>query len=44
MWAFLGPFPPMMTNTEKNLEALLSAVARLPLSHIHTDRVNFRLA
>ncbi|UCC67678.1 MAG: hypothetical protein JSV79_11235, partial [Armatimonadota bacterium] len=25
-----------------NLEALFAAVARLPLTHIHTDRVNFR--
>jgi DNA repair photolyase len=42
VWAFLGPFLPMLTDTEENLGALFSAVARLPLSHIHTDRVNFR--
>jgi DNA repair photolyase len=42
VWAFLGPFLPMVTDTEENLEALFSAVAPLPLSHIHTDRVNFR--
>jgi hypothetical protein len=44
VWAFLGPFLPMLTNTEENLDALFSAAARLPLSHIHTDRVNFRSA
>ena len=42
VWAFLGPFLPMLTDTEENLEALFAAVARLPLTHIHTDRVNFR--
>jgi len=41
-WVFLGPFLPMLTDTEENLEALFRAVARLPLTHIHTDRVNFR--
>ncbi|UCC67184.1 MAG: radical SAM protein, partial [Armatimonadota bacterium] len=37
VWAFLGPFLPMLTDTEGNLEALFAAVARLPLTHIHTD-------
>ena len=32
----------MLTDTEENLEALFRAVARLPLTHIYTDRVNFR--
>ncbi len=41
-WVFLGPFLPMLTDTEENLEALFRAVARLPLTHIYTDRVNFR--
>ena len=42
VWAFLGPFLPMLTDTEENIEALVAAVARLPVTHIHTDRVNFR--
>lgn len=41
-WVFLGPFLPMLTDTEENLESLLSAVAGLPLDHIYADRVNFR--
>jgi len=42
IWVFLGPFLPMLTDTEENLEALVSAVARLPVTYIHYDRVNFR--
>jgi DNA repair photolyase len=42
VWAFLGPFLPMLTDTEENLDALFAAVARLPVTHLHTDRVNFR--
>ena len=42
VWTFLGPFLPMLTDTEENLEALFAAASRLPLTHIHTDRVNFR--
>jgi DNA repair photolyase len=42
VYAFLGPFLPMLTDTEENLAALFAAVAPLPLTHIHTDRVNFR--
>lgn len=42
VWAFLGPFLPMVTDTEENVEALFSAVAKLPLTRIRTDRVNFR--
>ncbi|HUU53879.1 MAG TPA: radical SAM protein [Armatimonadota bacterium] len=42
VWAFLGPLLPLLTDTEENLEALFAAAARLPLTHIHTDRVNFR--
>ena len=42
IWAFLGPFLPMLTDTEENIACLLAAVAQLPVTHIHTDRVNFR--
>lgn len=42
IWAFLGPLLPMLTDTIENLEPLFAAVAKLPLTHIHTDRVNFR--
>ena len=42
IWAFLGPFLPMLTDTEENLDPLFAAAAKLPLTHIHTDRVNFR--
>jgi len=42
VWAFLGPFLPGLTDTRDNLEPLIAAVATLPLSHVHTDRVNFR--
>ena len=42
VWAFLGPFLPGLTDTRENLEPLLAAVATLPLSHVYTDRVNFR--
>jgi DNA repair photolyase len=42
VWAFLGPFLPLLTDTEENLESLFAAIAGLPLTHIHTDRVNFR--
>ncbi len=42
VYAFLGPFLPMLTDTEENIASLFAAVAPLPLTHIHTDRVNFR--
>ena len=42
VWTFLGPFLPMLTDTEENIASLFAAVAPLPLTHIHTDRVNFR--
>jgi DNA repair photolyase len=42
VWVFLGPFLPLLTDTEENLDALFAAVARLPLTHIYHDRVNFR--
>ena len=42
IWVFLGPFLPMLTDSEENIASLLAAVASLPLTHMHTDRVNFR--
>lgn len=42
VWVFLGPFLPGLTDTKENLEALMAEVARLPVSHIYSDRVNFR--
>jgi DNA repair photolyase len=41
VWAFLGPFLPGLTDTRENLEPLIAAIAKLPLSHVYTDRVNF---
>jgi hypothetical protein len=32
----------MLTDTMENLEPLVAAIAQLPVTHIHTDRVNFR--
>jgi len=42
IWVFLGPLLPMLTDTMENLEPLVAAIAQLPVTHIHTDRVNFR--
>jgi DNA repair photolyase len=42
IWVFLGPFLPMLTDTMENLDPLFAAVAKLPVTHLHTDRVNFR--
>ena len=42
VWAFLGPFLPLLTDQKENLSALLAAVAQLPVTHIYVDRVNFR--
>jgi DNA repair photolyase len=42
IWVFLGPLLPMLTDTMENLEPLVVAVAKLPVTHLHTDRVNFR--
>ena len=42
IWAFLGPFLPLLTDTMENLEPLFATVAELPVTHIHSDRVNFR--
>jgi len=42
VWAFLGPFLPGLTDTPENIDALMGAIAHLPLTHLHTDRLNFR--
>jgi len=42
IWAFLGPFLPGLTDTEDNLAELFEAAAKLPVTHLHWDRVNFR--
>ncbi len=40
--AFLGPFMPGLSDTDEALDALISAVAPLPLSNIHADKLNPR--
>lgn len=40
--AFLGPFLPGLSDTDEALEALFSAVAPLPLSHVYADKINRR--
>jgi DNA repair photolyase len=42
VYAFLGPLLPHLTDTEENIDALVAAIARLPVTHVYTDRVNFR--
>jgi len=41
-WAFLGPFMPGLSDTDEALDALISAVAALPLSHMYADKLNPR--
>ena len=41
-WAFLGPFMPGLSDTDESLDALISAVAPLPLSHLYADKLNPR--
>ncbi len=38
--AFLGPFMPGLSDTDEALDALFSAVAHLPLTHLHADKLN----
>jgi len=40
--AFLGPFMPGLSDTDEALDALISAVAHLPLTHLHADKLNPR--
>lgn len=40
--AFLGPFMPGLSDTDEALDALISAVAPLPLSRIYADKLNPR--
>lgn len=40
--AFLGPFMPGLSDTDEALEALFAAVAPLPLTHLHADKLNPR--
>ena len=40
--AFLGPFMPGLSDTDEALDALISAVAPLPLSNILADKLNPR--
>ena len=39
-WAFLGPFMPGLSDSDEALDALISAVAPLPLSSILADKLN----
>ena len=41
-WAFLGPFMPGLSDTDEALDALISAVAPLPLAHFYADKLNPR--
>lgn len=38
--AFLGPFMPGLSDTDEALDALISAVAPLPLTHLLADKLN----
>jgi DNA repair photolyase len=40
--AFLGPFMPGLSDTDEALDALISAVAHLPLSELLADKLNPR--
>jgi DNA repair photolyase len=40
--AFLGPFMPGLSDSDEALDALISAVAPLPLTHFHADKLNPR--
>jgi DNA repair photolyase len=40
--AFLGPFMPGLSDTDEALDALFAAIAPLPLSHMHADKLNPR--
>lgn len=40
--AFLGPFMPGLSDTDEALDALISAIAPLPLDHIYADKLNPR--
>lgn len=42
VWAFLGPFIPGLTDTQDNIEWLVSRIAPLPITHFYVDRLNFR--
>lgn len=39
---FLGPFMPGLSDTDEALDALISAIAHLPFSHIYADKLNPR--
>jgi len=41
-YAFLGPFMPGLSDTDDALDALISAVAQLPLTHFYADKLNPR--
>lgn len=41
-WAFLGPFMPGFSDTDEALDALISAIAPLPLSQLLADKLNPR--
>ncbi|MCX8053049.1 MAG: radical SAM protein [Armatimonadetes bacterium] len=41
-WAFLGPFMPGLSDTDESLDALISAISRLPLARIYADKLNPR--
>jgi DNA repair photolyase len=42
IWTFLGPFIPGLTDTQDNIEWLVSRIAPLPITHFYVDRLNFR--
>lgn len=41
-YAFLGPFMPGLSDTEEALDALISAIAPLPLKFFYVDKLNPR--
>jgi len=38
--AFLGPFMPALSDTDEGLDALIGAIAPLPLTHFYADKLN----
>lgn len=41
-YAFLGPFMPDLSDTDEALDALISAIAPLPLEYFYADKLNPR--
>jgi DNA repair photolyase len=42
VWAFLGPFMPLLSDNEENLSGLFASLANLDLEHIYADKLNMK--